>query len=278
MNCAVLGYTRQQYYKQRQARCIQEQRQEQIRLLVCRERKLLPKVGTRKLHMLLQHAFDERGITCGRDQLFSILRYHGLLNRPRKRYIQTTMSRHWMRKYPNLVRNYTPTAPEQVWVSDITYIKTDEGYSYLSLVTDAYSRKIMGYNLSRSLDAEQTRKALSMALAQRTYPHRRVIHHSDRGHQYCSKDYVALATENDIHMSMTEHSDPYENALAERMNRTLKEEFLLDATLPSHHYALMLVTQAVELYNTYRPHLALNGKTPSHIHEKTPVTEGNRGF
>lgn len=271
MNCAVLGYTRQQYYKQRQAQCTREQCEEQIRLLVCRERKLLPKVGTRKLQLLLQHAFDERGITCGRDKLFSVLRHHGLLNRPRKRYIQTTMSRHWMRKYPNLLRDYRPTAPEQVWVSDITYIKTDEGYSYLSLVTDAYSRKIMGYNLSRSLDAEQTRKALSMALSQRTYPHSSVIHHSDRGYQYCSKEYVALATENNIRMSMTEHSDPYENALAERMNRTLKEEFLLDATLPTHHFAHMLVAQAVELYNTYRPHLALNGHTPSRIHDKTPV-------
>jgi putative transposase len=278
MSCAVLGYSRQQYYKQRKELSTREQFQEQIRLLVCGERKLLPKVGTRKLQILLHSAFDERRIKCGRDQLFSVLRHYGLLNRPRKRYIQTTMSRHWMRKYPNLVRDSTPTAPEQVWVSDITYIKTDEGYSYLSLITDAYSRKIMGYNLSASLDAEQTRNALSMALAQRTYPHHTLIHHSDRGYQYCSKEYVALATKHDIRMSMTEHSDPYENALAERMNRTLKEEFLPNAPLPSRHYAQMLIRQAVELYNTYRPHLALNGRTPDQIHNKTPVTNGNRGF
>lgn len=274
----MLGYSRQQYYKQGKERCLRKQFEEQIRLFVCRERKLLPKVGTRKLQILLHSSFEERGIKCGRDQLFSILRQYGLLNRPRKRYIQTTMSRHWMRKYPNLVRTRAVTAPEQVWVSDITYIKTDEGYSYLSLVTDAYSRKIMGYNLSDSLDAEQSRTALRMALAQRRDPHRSIIHHSDRGYQYCSKEYVALATAHGIRMSMTEHSDPYENALAERMNRTLKEEFLLNVQLPSRHDAHVLITQAVELYNSYRPHLALNGHTPDQIHNKTPIANSDRGF
>jgi transposase InsO family protein len=173
-----------------------------------------------------------------------------------------------MRKYPNLVKDLKPTAPEEVWVSDITYVKTVEGYSYLSLVTDAYSRKIMGYNVGTSLDAEQSRKALLMALSRRTYPERHVIHHSDRGLQYCSAEYVDLATRNNIRMSMTENGDPYENALAERMNRTIKEEFCLDTEVSSHAVVAAAVPQAVELYNTYRPHLALKGGTPQAVHEK----------
>ena len=173
-----------------------------------------------------------------------------------------------MRKYPNLVKGTKPTAPEQVWVSDITYLKTEEGYSYLSLITDAYSRKVMGYNLSTSLDAEHSRRAFQMALAARRYPGQSLIHHSDRGLQYCSHEYVELATNHRVRMSMTQTSDPYENALAERMNRTLKEEFCLDGLLPSRHIAAVAVQQAVELYNTYRPHLALEGRTPNAVHEK----------
>lgn len=236
-------------------------------MMVCAKRKLLPKVGGRKLHWLLADALRQEGIKCGRDRLFSVLREHDLLVKPRKHYIQTTMSRHWMRKYPNLVKEHRPRAPEQVWVSDLTYIKTAEGYCYLSLITDAYSRKIMGYNVSDSMEAEQSCRALQMALRNRTTENR-LIHHSDRGYQYCSREYVELAQRHNVRMSMTEHSDPYENALAERMNRTLKEEFCLDAVLPSKHLAAAAVQQAVELYNTYRPHLALNGLTPQTVHQK----------
>ena len=171
------------------------------------------------------------------------------------------------RKYPNLVKGHRPSGPEHIWVSDITYVKTGEGYCYLSLITDAYSRKIMGYNVSDSLDTEQSRKALQMALRNRTTDNP-VIHHSDRGFQYCSKEYVELAEKHNIRMSMTEHSDPYENALAERMNRTLKEEFALGSELPSRRDAAIAVQQAVELYNIYRPHLALKGLTPQTVHEK----------
>jgi transposase InsO family protein len=240
--------------------------EEQIRLLVCRERKLLPKVGGRKLYWLLRYEFDQQGIVCGRDKLFTVLRRNDLLIKPRKRYIQTTMSKHWMRKYPNLLKEQTPSAPEQVWVSDITYVKTTEGYCYLSLITDAYSRKIVGYNVSDSLEAENTRRALQMAVRGRR-TQTPLIHHSDRGYQYCSSEYVNFATRHNICMSMTEHSDPYENALAERMNRTLKEEFGLGLELPSKQHATLAVEQAVELYNTYRPHLALHGMTPQEIHK-----------
>lgn len=268
MICGELGYSRQQYYKQKRDQQERQDDEEEIRRMVCQKRKLLPRVGTRKLHQLIWPELQQSGLKCGRDMLFGLLRRSGLLVKPRKRYIQTTMSRHWMRKYPNLIRDQRPTAPEQVWVSDITYLKTSEGYSYLSLITDAYSRKIMGYRLSDSLDAEQSRKALEMALANRRYPHRPLTHHSDRGHQYCSREYVALASAHHVRMSMTEHSDPYENALAERMNRTLKEEFCLDRELPSRYIAAVAVEQAIQLYNCYRPHLALNGRTPNDVHQK----------
>lgn len=268
MMCVPLGYSRQQYYKQKRDQQERQKDEEQIRRLVCEKRKLLPRVGTRKLHQLITPELRQTGLKCGRDRLFGILRSSGLLIKPRKRYVQTTMSRHWMRKYPNLVRGQKPTAPEQIWVSDITYLRTEEGYSYLCLITDAFSRKIMGYTISDSLDAEQTRRALQMALRNRSYPDQSLIHHSDRGHQYCSYEYVQLAQAHHMRMSMTEHSDPYENALAERMNRTLKEEFCLNGRLPSRRIAAMAVDQANDLYNMYRPHLALKGRTPSEVHQK----------
>jgi putative transposase len=139
-----LGYSRQQYYKQKRDVQSRTEEDEVIRRRVCAHRKLLPRVGTRKLYQLVAPELEQAGVKCGRDRLFSILRRSGLLIKPRKRYVQTTMSRHWMRKYPNLVKNQKPTAPEQIWVSDITYLRTEEGYSYLSLITDAYSRKIIG--------------------------------------------------------------------------------------------------------------------------------------
>lgn len=268
MICHALGYARQSYYKQQRDQQAQQDAWEQIRRMVCRQRRLLPRVGTRKLHSLIREELRHEGLKCGRDKLFSVLRHYDLLQKPRKRYVQTTYSRHWMRKYPNLVRDQKPGAPEELWVSDITYMKTVDGYCYLSLVTDAYSRKIMGYNVGASLDAEQSRRALQMALSRRIYPGRPLIHHSDRGHQYCSQEYVDLATHHNMRMSMTENGDPYENALAERMNRTIKEEFCLDTELPSHAVAAAAVTQAVELYNSYRPHLALKGRTPQAVHEK----------
>ncbi len=264
----VLGYSRQNFYKQQKDGLRHKHHDQEVLRLVHQQRKLLPRVGTRKIHQLITPSLEHQRLKCGRDKLFSILRCSDLLIKPRKRYIQTTMSRHWMRKYPNLVRNQRPSAPEEIWVSDITYLKTEEGFAYLSLVTDAFSRKIMGYNVSSSLDAEQSRKALQMALGRRQYPKRKLIHHSDRGLQYCSNEYVELAQANNVTMSMTEHSDPYENALAERMYRTLKEEFCLDQILLSREIASKATMHAVELYNSYRPHFALNGKTPNNVHEK----------
>jgi putative transposase len=235
--------------------------------MVCNHRKLLPRVGTRKLYRLMKSQMDTEGLKCGRDKLFDVLREKGLLIKPRRQYIQTTNSKHWLRKYPNKIK--------EVCVSDITYIKTEEGNCYLTMITDAFSRKILGYNVSDSMSTSETIKALQMAISNRRYPDAKLIHHSDRGLQYCSSDYVTLAETNKIIMSMTEQSDPYENALAERMNRTIKEEFCLDKILKTKQQVYDTVKEAVYLYNSYRPHLALNLNTPDFIHKKTP--EMNQG-
>jgi len=234
--------------------------------LVDQQRKVLPRLGGKKLYHQIQPSLQSRGIKMGRDKLFKVLNYYDLLIKPKRRYIQTTMSKHWLRKYPNLYKKQTITRPEQVWVSDITYIKTDEGNCYLNLITDVYSRKIMGYAISDSMDTTNMKRAFEMAISNRKYPLHQLMHHSDRGLQYCSQEYVQIAVENNIKISMTEQSDPYENALAERMNRTLKEEFCLGQILKSKQQAYCLTKEAVNLYNNYRPHLSLKMKTPNQIH------------
>lgn len=275
--CSTLGYQRQSYYKQSKLQSSYDQVKEAIKQLVCNQRKILPRIGTRKLYKLIKPVMDSEGIKAGRDRLFDVLREKGLLIKPRRQYIQTTNSRHWLRKYPNIIKGMTVKRPEEVCVSDITYIKTEEGNCYLSMITDAFSRKIMGYNVSDSMSASETIKALQMAIKNRRYPDAKLIHHSDRGLQYCSNDYVSLAQSNKITMSMTEQSDPYENALAERMNRTIKEEFCLDKILKTKQQVYDTVKEAVDIYNNYRPHLALNLNTPYFIHKK-PLIKNIRGI
>ena len=234
--------------------------------MVDKERKILPRIGGKKLYHQIQPSLQSKGIKMGRDKLFKLLDHYNLLIKPKRRYIQTTMSKHWLRKYPNLLKEQTITRPEQVWVSDITYIKTDQGNCYLNLVTDVYSRKIMGYAIADSMDTTNMKKAFEMAVNNRKYPAYPLIHHSDRGLQYCSQEYVQIAVDNNIKISMTENGDPYENALAERMNRTLKEEFGLGQTIKTKQQAFYLTREAINLYNHYRPHLSLKMKTPDQIH------------
>jgi transposase InsO family protein len=229
------------------------------------QRKLLPCLGGRKLYHQLKPAFSRYGLKIGRDNLFRVLREHDLLIKPKRKYVITTNSKHWLRKYPNRSKQLAVTQAEQLWVSDITYIRTDEGNCYLNLITDAYSRKIMGYSIADNMTAESMKIAYERALQQRYYNHQ-LMHHSDRGLQYCSEEYVQLSVNASVQISMTENGDPYENALAERMNKTLKEEFGLGRQLSSRKQACQLVTQAVDLYNNYRPHLSLNMKTPQNVH------------
>ena len=268
-----MGYSRQYVYKQPKDSVKKVVQQQAIKQLVDRERKLLPRVGTRKLHYLIKDDLHQQGLKCGRDKLFALMRYYGLQIKPRRRYIQTTMSKHWLRKWPNIVKGKIVNDPDEIWVSDITYLKTEQGNCYLNMITDAYSRKVIGYAIADNMETENMIGALEMAIAGKHNETVLTIHHSDRGLQYCSKEYATLTHQHHITLSMTENGDPYENALAERMNRTIKEEFGMDKILKSKEQAIHLVEESIFLYNTKRPHLALNMKTPEQTYKtKIPAT------
>lgn len=232
----------------------------------------MPRIGTRKLHYILTEELKQEKIKLGRDKMFEILGKNGLLIKKRKRYVQTTNSKHWLKKYPNLIKGLEIERPEKLWVSDITYIRTEEGFCYLTMITDAYSRKIVGYNTSKSLGNEGVIQALQMAIKNRK-TREELIHHSDRGLQYCSKEYVELLEASKIKISMTEQSDPYENALAERMNRTIKEEFLMIDKFRDYQLLKRTVAESVDIYNTERPHLSCAMQYPADVHKQklTPV-------
>jgi putative transposase len=225
----------------------------------------LPRLGTLKIYFMIKSKLEHHQIKFGRDKLFSLMREYDLLIKPHRRYVQTTNSKHWMKKWPNIVKGLNIEYPDQVWYSDITYIKTEEGNCYLNMITDGFSRKIVGYALDDNMEAESMIKALKMANIEKD-PVVSTIHHSDRGVQYCSKEYVNLSAKNKIRLSMTENSDPYENALAERMNRTIKEEFGLDRKMLNKRQVEQLVKESIVLYNQRRPHLALKMKTPDEVY------------
>ena len=260
-------------YKQQNAGKAKELKADVVKRLVDRQRKQLPRIGTRKIYYLIKDDLQAQGLKFGRDKLFDLMRFYDLQIKPRRRYTKTTNSKHWMRKWPNIIKGNPVRCQDQVWVSDITYIKTEEGNCYLNMITDAYSRKIMGYAVADNMEAESMVEALKMALIRRQTPLIETIHHSDRGLQYCSKEYVNTAAENNIKLSMTENGDPYENALAERMNRTVKEEFGMDRRMKSKEQVKKLVEESIFLYNHKRPHLALKMKTPDQVYyEKIPAT------
>lgn len=241
----------------------------EVKQLVINERIQMPRLGTRKLYFLLEGTFKQRQLKVGRDKLFSFLKDEHMLIKPRKSHTKTTMSKHWLYKHPNRIKEKTFDQPEQLWVSDITYIKTREGNSYLSLVTDAVSRKIMGYHLSRDLRTESVIKALRMATGNRIF-NGSLIHHSDRGLQYCAGDYQLLLLKHNIKTSMTDGHDCYQNALAERVNGILKAEFLI-RTYNNIDQAAKVIEQSIYIYNHKRPHLSLGYKTPDQVHRKPTV-------
>ncbi|MHA6250292.1 IS3 family transposase [Pontibacter sp. CAU 1760] len=266
--CRLFGYTRQAYYKsQHRSRHLQT-RQEQVLALVLGLRLKMPRLGTRKLYYLLQEQLT--GLKVGRDKFFSILREGGLLVQPRKSHHKTTDSKHWMKKHKNLVEGLHVERPEQVWVADITYIPTREGHCYLSLVTDAYSKKIMGYHLSEDLRAEGPAHALKMAIGRKKYG-QRLIHHSDRGLQYCSQEYQLLLAAAQIRPSMTEKYDPYQNAVAERVNGILKDEFELERGFAHHLEAVQVIAESIGIYNSLRPHLSCHYLTPEQMHRQSKL-------
>lgn len=233
--------------------------------LVNEIRSSLPKIGTRKLYYMLKESLKHIGV--GRDKLFSILQANHLLIKPARNYHKTTNSHHRFHKHKNLIQDLTINRPEQVWVSDITYVGNRKNPFYLSLITDAYSKKIMGYDLSDSLAASGSIRALKMALSNRMYKNQ-LIHHSDRGLQYCCDEYQDILQKHKILVSMTESYDPYANAIAERVNGILKEEFNVAGFNLSLKNMKLLIKDCVDKYNRIRPHYSCYMNTPAQMHKQ----------
>lgn len=267
--CAAFGYTRQAWYNHLK-RSELEVFQEHIVLQRIREiRRDLPKTGCIKLYKALNNGFlKSLGIKMGRDAIFDLVREHGMLVKTKKRHVSTTNSFHRFKIHPDLVQRRHPERAEEIWVSDITYITTTIGFTYLSLVTDAYSRKIIGHYLSTDLKASGCTKALNKALESRIYTERTLIHHSDRGTQYCCDDYVSQLRQQAILISMTQTGSPYDNAVAERVNGILKVEFDLYRTFKSYSQASEAVDHAIYKYNNLRLHASCNYQTPEYTHRK----------
>ena len=228
----------------------------------------MPRVGTRKLYHMIKEQLQEKQLKVGRDKLFKILREHLLLVPRRRKYHPTTQSKHQFFKYPNLIKDLQISRPEQVWVADITYIRTAQGFRYLHLITDAYSKKIMGFKLSPNMKIETAMETLRYALDNRKYDHQ-LIHHSDRGLQYAHNAYTQLLKDHQIQISMTTQYDPYENAVAERVNGILKNEFDIGEGFLSHQQAYKWIDESVTLYNQMRPHLSCGMLTPVQAHLAT---------
>lgn len=265
--CEKTGMSRQNFYKGRKQRIRREVDAGLIEELVRAERALQPRLGGKKLYYLLKPKLKPAGVRIGRDRFFEVLREKGLLLEPLPKAPRTTNSRHSLPVYTNRLADMELTGPNQAWVSDITYIRTEEGFLYLSLITDAWSRKIVGYHAGDTLETQGCLLALEKAvkeLVDGLYP----LHHSDRGSQYCSHLYTGRLREYGLEISMTEEMHCYENAKAERVNGILKQEYYLGGSFGTKQQALALIDQAVVLYNTRRPHLSLNYKTPEEAHEK----------
>ena len=257
--------SRQGYYKQRNRAEARVLESDFLREKVMQVRMELPRVGGRKLHYMLKDELAEQGIKMGRDRFFDWLRAEGLLVKPRKQYARTTNSNHRFRVYTNLIEGKELTGKNQVWVSDITYLRSGNGFSYLALITDAWSRKIVGYDVSNSLELQGCVRALKMAMKQLPEKHA-LIHHSDRGIQYCSNVYTDMLRKKQIQISMADKGNCYQNAIAERVNGILKQEFYLDQRFKNLPQAQRATRQAIEIYNNLRPHLSIDYLTPEHKH------------
>jgi transposase InsO family protein len=270
--CELFGKSRQAYYQRVNYNYKEVAKEEIILQMIQKERKKMPRTGGRKLMLKIQPQLPDE-LFIGRDTFFDFLREKGLLIRKRRKYVYTTFSKHWLRKYPNLIVDFVPSKAHQLWVSDITYIQNEQGFSYLSLITDAYSRKIVGWSLGETLEAKHSVKALKMALKQLPKGTSGVYHHSDRGVQYCSDEYVSILKKHQFQISMTENGDPLENAIAERVNGILKDEWLNQMafqTFDEIHQALKLI---INTYNVDRLHSSINFLTPELAHYLTVPLE-----
>lgn len=266
--CGLFGLSRQAWYDYRK-RHSQKDMHKVFMLTLAKElRREHKRMGAEKLYHLILPQLQGHGIKYGRDKFYVLLREHGLLVKRRKRGPKTTNSNHFYRKYPNLIRQMELSGPGRLWVSDITYIRTEKGFVYLSLVTDAYSKKIVGWCLWPDLTSEGALNALKMAVATEGVK-QGLIHHSDRGIQYCCNDYVNYLDGSGIDISMTENGDPYENAIAERVNGILKDEYDLAESFSDYHQALEATKMAVYKYNNKRPHRSINFMVPLEAHQRS---------
>jgi putative transposase len=273
--CGWFGITRQAYYQNNWKAIDVGVEEELVLKQVKAIRHYHGRMGTRKLYQKLESFMLEHQIKIGRDALFDLLSANNMLVRRRKRKVHTTQSFHWLRKYPNLIRDFVPTAPNQLWVSDITYWKIETGYLYISFITDAYSHKIVGFHVAETLAGIETLQALKMALLdllRSPETHFELIHHSDRGVQYCQSEYVRLLHDNNIRISMTENGDPLENSVAERINGIIKDEYLQDYTVKNILDARRVLEFVVRLYNEERPHNSI-GLVPDFVHKNNVRTE-----
>lgn len=261
-----MGYSPQAYHKQQKRKLHQLVSEELILQQIDAVRKQQPRCGGRKLFIMLQSFFKQHSISIGRDRFFDFLRRHKLLIRKTKRCVFTTNSKHFFYRYPNLAKDFRPLKAHELWVADITYIPLKERFAYLFLITDAYSRKIVGFHVSDDMKVSSAVLALKKALAQKP-PETIVIHHSDRGIQYCSTEYVQLLLQHQAHISMTQNRDPYENAIAERVNGILKTELISsyysDIDTASNHIA-----RCITIYNYRRRHSSLNWQIPDDVHKQ----------
>jgi transposase InsO family protein len=264
--CIAHGVSRQGYYQWKKRETKQNYEEEIVLQLIYEKRKRQPKLGGRKLHQRLKNRFKKLGFKIGRDRLFNILSNNGLLVQYKKRYAKTTNSSHMFRIYKNLIKEVVIDKPNQVMVGDITYLDTMEGFVYLAILTDVYSRKILGYDVSESLSVEGSLRALKMAL-KGIKNTEAMIHHSDRGIQYCCNEYTKTLKDKGINISMAERGNPYENAIAERVNGILKIEFLLNQKFRTKKQASIAVRESIKIYNEERPHMSLDYMTPSEKYE-----------
>lgn len=270
--CGLFGYSRQSYYSHREPNAFAEDAIEPLLVEKAREyRALNPGLGCAKLYMILKEMFEQTGCMPGRDAFIELLRRHGLMVQlKRRRHYKTTDSSHHYHKYDNLIKDIVPSRPNEIWVSDITYVETKEGVCYLSLITDAYSRKIVGWDLGPTLEATYPINALKMALATIDgATAATLIHHSDRGCQYCSNAYVQELKSRSISISMTQSGDPLENAIAERANGILKTEWLYRMEIPTREQCKTELKRIICFYNTERPHRSIGMQTPEKVHTQS---------
>jgi transposase InsO family protein len=267
--CNLFGIDRQVYYRKIKRRIIKQDKAQLVVNMVLEIRTQMPRIGSKKLYYLLSE--DLKILKIGRDKFIDIFRANHLLIVPKRSYHITTNSHHRFRKYKNQLLDLQINKPEQVWVSDITYIGKREKPCYLSLITDAYSKKIVGYNVSDNLNTQSSLIALKLAIKQRKNKEIPLIHHSDRGLQYCANEYQKLLNKNDIQPSMTQNSDPYENAVAERINGILKQEFSIDKYNKDLPIMKQIIKETVIIYNEKRPHLSNHMLTPNQMHEQSQI-------